>query len=257
MDVKREFRFIDGIAYLKPGPFYNVSGSSYFDTTAFDDLLASAFAQIRTRNSRQLILDLRNNPGGESFFSDRLVAYFATKPFHFASKFYLRTSRVSKESFSRDVPPLLKGAPPTIAREVQRQLDAVLSHEDGERFEFPIPEYPAHPETRRFTGDVYVLINRHSYSNATTTAALLQDYGFGVLVGEETADLPTSYASVSSFTLARTKLRVTYPRSYFVRPSGDRQVRGVVPDYAVDQDLFTREDEILRFAVQRAKSQTR
>ncbi|HYP15408.1 MAG TPA: S41 family peptidase, partial [Bryobacteraceae bacterium] len=256
-DLKREFKFIDGVAYLKPGPFYNFSGPQYFDTTSFDDLLASAFAQVRQRNSRHLILDLRNNPGGESFFSDRLVAYFATKPFHFASKFHLRTSRVSKENFSRDVPPLLKDAPPTIAREVQRQLKAVLSHPDGERFEFPIPEHPIHPEATRFTGDVHVLINRHSYSNATTTAALMQDYGFGTLVGEETADLPTTYASISSFTLPRSNLRVTYPRSYFVRPSGDRRVRGVTPDYVVSDDVLTGEDEVLNAAVRRAKVQTR
>ncbi|MEJ2006459.1 MAG: S41 family peptidase [Cyclobacteriaceae bacterium] len=50
--------------------------------------------------------------------------------------------------------------------------------------------YQPQPEDKRFKGKVYVLINRLSHSMAAVTAAQIQDYDFGILVGEETGDYP-------------------------------------------------------------------
>lgn len=64
---------------------------------------------------------------------------------------------------------------------------------------------------------------------------MIQDYGFGRILGEETADVPTTYASVLNFELPETGFLVTYPKSRIVRPNGDQTVRGVVPDIAIDR----------------------
>ena len=65
-----------------------------------------------------------------------------------------------------------------------------------------------------------MLIDRHSYSNATSVAALVQDYDFGTVLGEETADVASNYASVLYFDLPKTGITVTFPKSHFVRPNG-------------------------------------
>jgi C-terminal processing protease CtpA/Prc len=111
---------------------------------------------------------------------------------------------------------------------------------DGEQFAFELPY--AHPrEGSRFSGRVYALVNRHSDSNAAVVAAINQDYGFGVVIEEETADLPTTHASSVQFALPNTGIVVTYPKACFVRPSGDETVQGVLPDHMIEHPLTARE----------------
>jgi len=75
-----------------------------------------------------------------------------------------------------------------------------------------------------------VLVDRHSFSNATSVAALVQDYSFGTVLGEETADVASNYASVLYFDLPKTGITVTFPKSHFVRPNGRDDVSGVTPN---------------------------
>lgn len=80
---------------------------------------------------------------------------------------------------------------------------------------------------------------------------MVQDYGFARILGEETPDLPTSYASSAQFTLPKSGLVVTYPKGYFVRPNGDELLRGVVPDLPIEQAVFNEGHEaVLRAAVE-------
>jgi len=99
------------------------------------------------------------------------------------------------------------------------------------------------PREAGYSGRVWALIDRHSYSNATTVAAIIQDYGFGVIPGEETADIPTSYASSAQFTLPATGIAVTYPKAYCVRPSGQEALQGVVPDHALEFGIAAGEED--------------
>jgi C-terminal processing protease CtpA/Prc len=94
---------------------------------------------------------------------------------------------------------------------------------------FPIPE--VEPRSRpKFEGEVYVLVNRYSFSNAVTTAALIQDYGFGVIMGEQTVDMATTYGAMERFTLPETGIVVAYPKALIVRPSGNDKAHPVSPD---------------------------
>jgi hypothetical protein len=250
----REFKIIHKhIAYLYPGPFLNVAGGKTYDNAAFLRFLESAFTDISTHKITNLIVDLRNNPGGDNSFSDPMIAYFATRPFRFCSKYSLRTSRVLKEYWTNEVPKSLEQPTP----EIERMKQAILAHKVGERFEYAISDYEPRRDALRFRGKVYALINRHSYSNATCTAAIIQDYRFGELIGEETADVPTSYASSASFALPNTGIKVTYPKGYFIRPSGDTKLKGVIPHHRVVENPFTPEDEVLAFAIRRIKVHTK
>ncbi|MCR5879165.1 S41 family peptidase [Phenylobacterium sp. J367] len=184
------------------------------------------------------MLDLRNNPGGDNGFSDPMVAWFADRPFRFASSFRLKASPQAKAWYRER---LAKG-------EVDPMLAALAEAEaaqpDGARYAFDLPLNPPRAEPR-FAGKVYVLVNRHSYSNAASVAALIQDYGFGEVIGEETADVPTTYASVLQFALP-SGIVVTYPKSRIVRPSGDERLVGVLPDHPLEREpIATATDAVL------------
>jgi C-terminal processing protease CtpA/Prc len=187
-----------------------------------------------------LILDLRGNPGGDNSFSDYMVAYFATRPFSFTSAFYVKTSQITKEYWKN------VSDTDTLLADLKR---SILEKKDGEQFEANIRKYAPRTDSLKFEGKVYVLIDRYSYSNTATTAAIVQDYKFGVLIGEQTADSPTLYGAVHEFELPNTKISITYPKALMVRPSGDRTLAGVKPDFSVPDDMFTTEDEVLNWTV--------
>ncbi len=233
----REVRILaDGVAYLRPGPFYNVEATQgpepSYEDTAYRRFLDAAFAEILASGARDLLIDLRNNPGGDNSFSDPMIAWFATRPFRFASRFTLKASAATKANYAR----LQAGGAP-IGETLAAMIAAEAAHANGERYPFEIA-LAAPRADRRFTGKVYVLVNRRSFSTAAAVAATVQDYGFAEVIGEETADVPTGHGAAQFFDLPGLGVTVTYPKSHFVRPSGAEGLRGVVPDHPIPAARF-------------------
>ncbi|GAA4371813.1 S41 family peptidase [Hymenobacter koreensis] len=236
LSSERAFKYLNDVGYLNPGPF----GSALPDGEArFKRFIDSVFTDLQAQKTSTLLIDLRNNPGGHNAYSDYLIAYFADKPFRWHSAFQLKSSAVLKE----------QSRPQNTAEVTDDYTKAILSHADGEVYAYSFPLQQPAPAPKRFTGKVLVLINRQSYSMAAVSAALIQDYGFGKIVGEETGDVPTMYGSQFSFVLPRTKLVVKVPKGYFVRPNGSTKLAGVQPDYPVRDHLLDEEDEVLTYVL--------
>lgn len=239
----------DGVAWLRPGPFYNVEAASeadLFDARPFVAFIDKAFGTILDSGARDLILDLRLNPGGDNSFSDPMIAWFADRPFRFFSRFEVRVSpeAIAANQARLDHDPLAAG-------EVSRlYADLYARSAPGSVVEFPMP-FARPREGRRFEGRVWLLIDRHSYSNAASAAALMQDYGFATLLGEATSDMATTYGAMETFTLPRTGLAVGFPKARIVRPGGDTRIAPVTPDILLPSPLIqTPADEVLAQALQ-------
>lgn len=184
-----------------------------------------------------MLIDLRENPGGDNSFSDLMVRWIADQPFAFASAFRIKVSAQTIASNARRL------TPTTAPTDVSAQLAAAYAAaKPGDVIDFPIEIVQPLPAPR-FTGRVYVLVNRHSYSNAVSVASLLQDRHWATVLGEETSDLATTFGAMESFTLPRTGLEVKYPKALIVRPSGDRTARGVVPDIAIATPIVEPADD--------------
>lgn len=244
---KREFRILgDGIAYLRPGPFGNVagesaSGSQSYDPRPFEKFLAAAFDTFRNSRASDLIIDLRGNSGGDNSFSDLMIARIADKPFRFASRFRVKASAATKAQYAKEV-----FEPETL---MAMMVAAEMGAANGSIYDVEMPLVQPRANGR-FDGKVWVLIDRHSYSNAAVVAGMIQDYRFGTLMGEATADLATTYGSVEHFQLPHSGISIAYPKSYMVRPSGDRRVRGVQPDIPLAaQPINDAKDRVLEAAV--------
>lgn len=227
INYKRQLRFFDRVAYLNPANF----GGSLEEYKKFID---SSFVEINKR-SKNLIIDLRNNSGGDDVFSDYLVSFIANKPFRWNSKYHVKTSNLLKEHLKKKN----KNA------EMSSFTKAMLSRKDGEVFEYDFGYYQPQKPDKRFNGKVYVLVNRHSYSQATVTAAQFQDYKLATIVGEETAEHPNLYASIFQFHLPNTKVEVNVSKGKITRVSGDLNKRGVLPEIEIKDDIFTKNDEVL------------
>jgi C-terminal processing protease CtpA/Prc len=244
MKSGRTFEFIGDVAYLRPGDFLNaeshdISTQEAFNNDEFLDFIDSAFAEIAMKKPQYLILDLRGNNGGDNSFSDPMIAYFADRPFRIASKFSVRTSQVTK-SFWKDME----------IPEHMEMKQKIMTLEDGTRFDIELDPTQPRTDDLGFKGELITLVDRFSFSNAAVVAAIVQDYGFGILVGEETSYTPSSCAAIHKFMLPNTEMGVVFPKACSVRPNGDTRMRGVIPDHKIHDDPFTREDEILDAALQ-------
>lgn len=244
---KREFGMLgEAIAYLRPGPFGNIEGEPVaegetYDPEPFDAFLTEAFEQFKAERATDLVIDLRGNQGGDNSFSDLMIARIADQPFRFASRFLVKASAANKAQYAKQ-----QIEPQSLmAMMAAKEMSAA----NGTVYEVELP-LVAPRTANRFEGKVWVLIDRHSYSNAAVVAAVIQDYGFGTLMGEATADLATTFGSIEHFTLPESGSSVAYPKSYMVRPSGDERVRGVQPDVPLPvQPIDDAVDRVLESAL--------
>jgi hypothetical protein len=223
---KRELKFLDDVAYLKPGNF----GGNEEEYRWFID---SSFLEINSKNLPHLMIDLRNNLGGDNSFSDYLVSYIADRPFRWNSEFTLKTSAILKAHVRENYDT------------INPYWQSILTHEDGSIYTYEFEEYNPQPKEKRYSGDVYVLVNRQSHSQSAVTAAQIQDYKFATIVGEETADFPSLYASQYGYTLPHTGIEVKIAKGYIVRVNGSKKPEGVIPDIYIRDHLLDENDEII------------
>lgn len=224
--AQQQLVFYPAAAYLNPGHF---SG----DEEAYKRFIDNAFSQIHQHSPANLIIDLRNNSGGNDSFSDYLVAYLADKPFRWASSFKLRTSELLKQDTRKN-------------RDLSDPYwQAIMAHKDGEQFDFAFEHYAPVSADKRFKGKVFVLVNRQTHSQASVTAAQIQDYGWATIVGEETGDYPTLYASQFQYALPMTDITVKISKGYIVRVNGSHAEQGVIPSITIRDHLLDNNDEIL------------
>ena len=244
----------DNVGYLRPGPFYNAeakTGAEQWDVSSFRTFIDDAFTKFNVAQVERLIIDLRGNPGGDNLFSDLMVACFADKPFRFFSNFKVR---VSPEAIQANADRLQNDA--AAAGPVSRQYAELYARaKPGEIVEFDMPLVQPRQDVR-FHGKVFLLIDRHSYSNTVAVAALVQDYKFGTIIGEETADMATTFGAMERFKLPNTGIAVGFPKAHIVRPNGDLRSRGVIPDIAIPMPVIeTPADEVLQRAMMIARAE--
>ena len=249
-EADREFRFIEEVAYLRPGVFYNISSGT--DSVSkyeihkrdnFNAFIDSAFIEISKRNTQDLIIDIRGNDGGSDAFSNYLMAYFADKPFKIASKISMKTSQVTKD-YWKDFED----------HEASEMKEQIMTLENGTYFDLDIKVTKPRNDSLHYKGKVYLLIDRFSFSMAAAVASIFQDYSFGVIIGEETAQCPSSCTSMHDFLLPNTKIKTHYPKAFGIRPNGDTTSHGVIPDFVVKQDINSDDDQVLEYTLEGIRS---
>jgi C-terminal processing protease CtpA/Prc len=95
-----------------------------------------------------------------------------------------------------------------------------------------------------YSGQIFLLTDRNSYSMSGMFAAIMKDYQRAILVGEETGGLANPHGSNVAVTLPESKFRFTISTSRAYRPSGVFDNRGVIPDIAVPFDDLSKANTI-------------
>jgi len=191
---------------------------------SFPHFLKKTFRELSDKNMPYLIIDLRDNGGGEDLWGRLLFSYLMDKPY-----MYYDHLEVNRTTFSflaqTDAPDIAKMLQKNTRKNERGAYDILVHSNLGEQ----------RPLKPTFLGKVYVLINGRSFSGSGETTSLMHFHKKAVFVGEECG--AGYYGNTSglmpTLILPHTKLRVRIPMvRYHMAVSGyDHPDRGIFPDY--------------------------
>lgn len=205
-----EYRELDGKTGL-------IEFRSFSDRKAFGKFLTKTFTRIRKSGIEDLIINIRENGGGNSSLGDDLIGYIYDKPYSQIDKMLVKLSDDVIEDgwgswMDQDTLEKYRGIVYTSPRHMRD---------------------PGHNELR-FTGRVYLLTGPDSFSSANMFASAFKCYGMGTIIGEETGGLTVSYGDVRSYRLPNTRISFGCSFKQFFEACGSQNGRGVIPDHRVE-----------------------
>jgi hypothetical protein len=220
------------------------------DGAAFDELLERAFADLRAHPPAGLIVDLRQNPGGDSRLGQALLDYVNDQPYRMAASKHWKMSARMRSFLKQHVPAWLRWLPLQHLHPMGRKLWSVP---EGEIVVLEGEVVQPGENALRFDGPVCVLIGPRTASSATMTADAIEAFDLATLLGEETGAVPNAFGEIYPFDLPGTHLPMGVSSALFVRASGDAtDRRGVRPDIEVvasAADVLMGRDEVLELAL--------
>lgn len=204
----------------------------------FDKELKKSFKKVDSSKTKNLIIDLRDNDGGNEKYGLLLFSYLTDKPFIGYKQIDFRATHFSYRKYSN-------------AHWIEYSLfKTMLRHKKINDSTYLLINDKAtsthKPNENSFRGRIYVLTNRGSFSTTSDFTALVKSNKMGVFVGEETGGSYLGNTSNYSFliTLPNTKIKVNIPVARYqnnVTLEGNFG-RGTIPDYKVRYSI----DEIIQ-----------
>jgi hypothetical protein len=227
------------IGYLKVN--YFAIGSHEFAL-----LTDSIFNQINKDSINSLIIDIRNNPGGNSELTDYLISSIYDKPYKGSSKIQVKRSEqygnYMKGIFSWWFRPFLKSIK-NIRDYYNTPIGGIYDDIKG----FKKPANVPH----RFSGKLYLLMNYYTGSTALGFATVFKDYNLGEIIGEETSSKVNEFGDVYPFDLPNSRLWVWCSTKRYIRPSGEMTVGGLKPDIFIED----KKDSIFNYTINMIKNE--
>ena len=238
----------EGVPVLKLNTFsllnFSSSGMDYYH------FLDSAFTDLQTRNAQSLIIDLRQNNGGDEQLLQDLLGYLLEKPWQPYRSAFVKTRNFDFLAYTDD---WATGAAERIKIEFQKDSTGVFSRKsDWANF--------ATVKQNRFKGKLVVLIGGLDVSAGSSFPSLLyQNKPETLFVGEETAG--GFYGNNSSYylvlTLPHTRIHYKIPLVQLrLNVAGMPIGRGLQPQYPVQEtmsNLKEGNDPALKKAIELAR----
>lgn len=203
------------------------------------------FKEVKKRGYKNVIIDIRNNGGGNPAISALLFSFMAPKAFQ--NQYNYRTKNIDLFYAEHATTQGRKMSDEDIRNNKQFlyqrfDLDSATGFYVGNARlkEGQLENFP--PDKDAFSGNIYVLAGGGTVSAATYFASLVQKNKRGLVIGKETGsgENATTAAWFLTYTLPKTKSVLTVPMSelYFFNSQTDTG-RGIMPDKEVPMEKFT------------------
>lgn len=202
----------------------------------FDDVIEAMMAEIETYAIKTLIVDLRNNGGGNSGLCDLLLSYLTNYETlkQMGCKVRMSELLLKHQPNLRDVT-LKDGSHPAM----------------GEIFDFwqieydnPAMQMSAHrinrDTSRLFKGNVIFISGMNTFSSAGLLLTLARDNSIGTIIGETSCHRPSHYGDVLRFMLPNTSTMATVSCRHITRPNEAlNSETELVPDVVINLSDYT------------------
>jgi hypothetical protein len=206
-----------------------------------------SFEEIQAKGSKSLVIDLRNNGGGQDELGKLLLSYLIDKPFKYYDDLILNSLSFDFLKYTAQ--------PGPIPGKMFEQ------GKDGKYHWIGHPNWGINqPSKPTFTGKVFILINGASFS---TTSEFLSQAHFNrraTFIGEESGG--GYYGNTSGYvpmvTLPNTKFAIFLPLvTYYMAVNGYKAAaHGVMPDHTVKytiEELLAGRDKDMEVALSLAR----
>jgi hypothetical protein len=215
------FRLLDGGAAL-----LTINGFHYKRPEAAH---LEIFQQIRESRVEHLIIDLRENNGGNADLAVDLTRYLIDRPFRFIAASWAKLRHPEAPSFARHLD----------ARTTQLLIDHnSYHHREGTRYYFDNDALDVkQPNCRHgFHGAVYLLTSGRTFSAGSLFVASLRALRKVTVIGQETGGGEVGFSAGinQKLTLPHTRLRLGLPLFRLLSAStAPNRGRGVMPDHPI------------------------
>lgn len=175
----------------------------------FKTSIQNAFQRLNNSKIQNLIIDLRNNQGGDIEYSVYLLSYLLQDTFRVVEQYY----------------------------RVSNAFNYQLVKTNGKELGWH------QPNLINFKGQLYVLINGGSFSNSGIVTAVLKQHNRAQFVGTETGGNNKVLAGyIDEFTLPNTKIRINIPtKQFMLNETLPLTGHGTKPDFEINETI----DDIL------------
>lgn len=198
----------------------------------FKHFIHQSFREINKSKVTDLVIDLRNNPGGYSNYGIYLYSWLADSSFRYFEKMELPTKKPIRFIKYTDKSPFFNALYLLVSRD-RKSGTCCYRLDPGLR--------TSHPKKHAFKGNVYVLINGNSFSNSCNFSALAQYNKRAVFVGEETGGRydGCNGSAYIMLTLPNTGMKLNVPlvKNVYPFPAPAVKGRGIMPNYPVQPSL--------------------
>jgi len=225
-----ELKFLDDgqIAHLT----YSEFGTNVDEGREF---LKRTFEAIQAKGSRALILDVRENAGGEDELGELLLSYLTDTPFRYYDDIIVNKWKGRFSFTAKYTEPHMDLIVPEGVAEPRADGKAHITLASEPLLGLQQPSKPT------FGGRVYVLVDGGSFSTTAEFLSVLQSHHRGAFIGEESGGGYYGNTSGSSarIVLPHTKLVVYIPAmdGYLAVSGSHDAARGVIPDYPIKQTI--------------------
>lgn len=217
----------------------------------FHKFLKEAFLELKEKGAQNLVLDLRDNEGGEESWGVELYSYLAEKPF----RYYDHISVRQKKKFSF----------PAWTSNLYKKLKwlAVKKRDNGYIMTMLPGLKTRKPKSDAFNGNVYVLINGNSFSVTTEFAARVHADKRATFIGQESGGgYKVNSSGIFTITqLPNSKIDLgigTFGFNMANVPAEVREGQGIVPDYVVAptaDDIIKHHDPVMEYTLKLIQTQ--
>jgi hypothetical protein len=212
---------------------------SFSNRGEFKEYYNNVFLKLQEYPGSQLLIDLRNNPGGFFGNGNNLLSYLTPQ------KFELNFQRPKKIDTKNKYAKLDKWSKWTkVAFAVKPAKHPIKGHKSL--------TFSYKPSEPFFAGNVHVITNGITFSQAALVASHLKEYG-ATMFGTETGGTELS-------TNAMINYKVVLPNSSYTASIAHYQVHanstkgefgyGVRPDYKIVRDIHSTDDHVLTEVLQ-------